>query len=625
MQRELTFYPEVERTRDLLYSEYTSQDRSIHVLLQDNSGPQYRFLLAAFREIVSRYMSTKHIQSPLVFLQDLAARLDELSKATQVTPDDFKSMGLYVLIRTSDAYYLFVSRDDDIFLHVAGEAISISRLSGSGVERVHFDGATVQEELFPDRVKDGFLLFRLDPERFRDRDIVLGCSEKDKSTVLEALSDPLWLGAGDRRNSLTSKFITRRVLVLRFDDVRPAVEPVVRDAPFLARRWRLVMTVGVIGVVGVGLWVTGTLISSKEQRAALQRPSQPAEMPLEVDSGEPVTSAPLSQPQDTTRLTEKWRVSFDNPVTSSPALQRNRVIFGCRDGNVYALDRETGERLWTAKSPDGIGASPAVSEDAVVVADYGGSVSLLAADTGMPKWERKLPKRVVSSPAVMNNRVVVGCYDAFAYCLSMTDGSILWKRKTGARIRASTAASDELFFVPSYDGYLYALSASSGEVRWRHAVEGNIASSPVTHRDLVIIGSPDGSVRAIGVVDGTLRWKYQTGEAVKSSPSVDGDFVYIGSNDKHVYCLNAGDGSIVWKYKTDNVVLSRPGISNGVVYVGSYDGFMYGLDAGTGKLLDRFQSDGEIYSSPVVDANAVYFGNNSGSFISLNHSERKAL
>ena len=144
MQRELSFYPEIERTRDLLYSEYTSQDRSIHVLLQDNSAPQYHFLLQAYREIVSGYLSVTRLQSPVAFLKELAGRLDELSKATQISPDDFKSMGLYVLLRARNAHYLFASRDDEVFVYENGEALSLSQFPPEAVERVHFDGATLQ-------------------------------------------------------------------------------------------------------------------------------------------------------------------------------------------------------------------------------------------------------------------------------------------------------------------------------------------------------------------------------------------------------------------------------------------------------------------------------------------------
>jgi len=622
MQRELTFYPEIERTRDLLYSEYTSKDRSIHVLLQDNSAPQYRFLLEAYREIVSRYSSATRLQPPVSFLKELAGRLDELSKATQISPDDFRSMGLYVLLRARDAHYLFVSRADDIFVYEDGETLSLSQMPPEAVERVRFDGTTLQEELFPSTMKEGFLLFRLDPEHFKDCDIVLGCGEEDKSTVLEALSGPLWLGTGDLRNTVTSRFITRRVLALRFDVVtrQAAARSGSKRGPAL----RLALGVGTTAIaVVLALWVGRMLLPGEEHSAALERPSQMADLVVEEPGGEPAVGE--SVPGDSIRLTLGWKKSFGNPVTSSPVVHGQRVIFGCRDGNVYALDRETGERLWMTAASEGVGASVAVHGDMIVVADYGGGVSMLTADSGTPKWRQKLPMRIVSSPAVIDDRVVVGCYDGFAYCLSMNDGSILWKRGTGERIRAATAAAGDKFFVASYDGHLYALSVSTGAVEWRYAVGGNLSSAPVVHGDVVIIGSPDGSIHAVGAGDGTERWKFQTDGAVESSPFADDGFVFVGSTDKHVYCLNAADGSMVWKYETGDQVLARPRIEGDAIYIGSYDGYLYCLDRGTGELLDRWQSDGKIYSSPMVDDRSVYFGNNSGDFICLKHRVGKAL
>jgi outer membrane protein assembly factor BamB len=627
MQRELTFYPEIERTRDLLYSEYTSRDRSIHVLLQDHSRPQYRFLLEAYRDIVSRYLSTSRIQSSSVFLKELVGRLDELSITNPVTIDDFKQMGFYLLLRNPDAYYLLASREDEVFVHTGGESLTLSQIPGSVVQRVHFEGGTLQEELFPDSLKASFLVFKLDPEYFRDRDIVLGCCEGDKSTVTETLSDPLWLASGDRRNSLTSKFITRRVLVLRFDDA-PAAGfesrlAAARGRRTLARPWGLALGVtAAVLVVIAGVWAGRTLLPANDRTAALERPAPAKDATADTEGD---VAVPESTPEMVTRLAENWRKSYNDPVTSSPSLHGKWVIFGCRDGNVYALERETGETLWTLKTPLGIGASPLVFSGQVVVADYGGNVSAVDAQTGTSRWQRKLPDRVVSSPSATNDRLMVGCYDGYAYCLSLADGTTLWKRKTGGRIRASTAATAGKFFVASYDGYLYALAETTGEVEWRYQVRGSLASSPILYDDLVVIGAPDGAVLAVNKVDGSLRWKYQTDGAVKSSPVAEAGMVYVGSNDNHVYCLNLADGTLVWRYKTNNIVLSRPEVEDGVVYVGSYDGYMYGLDARTGELLDRFQSDGEIYSSPAVDANSVYFGNNKGSFISLNHRAKKAL
>ncbi|MDH3214979.1 MAG: PQQ-binding-like beta-propeller repeat protein [Candidatus Krumholzibacteria bacterium] len=624
MQRELTFYPETERTRDLVYSEYTSCDRSIHVLLQDNSVPQYHFLLEAYREIVARYLSTSRIQSPLSFAMELSTRLDELARMANVTVNDFKSMGVFVVLRGAQGYLLLTSRPEDVFMHGGGETLPLLDTLGSGAERVRFSGGVLQEELFPENVTDCLLAFNLDPVFFRDRDIVLGCGEENKSTVLEALSDPLWLATNDRRNSLVSKFMSCRVLALRFDDTLPQVVAGNVTASRIKRVFRqrgAPVVAAAAAALIIAYFATDLLLPNRGLQPQTVSPNEAG-----GQRGTELMSPPAEEPivENTTLLTQNWRKNCAEAVTSSPVLYEKWVIFGSRDGNTYALERESGESLWIVKSPDGIGASPAVSEGDVVIADYQGNVSALSARNGALRWQQKLPMRIVSSPSVMEGKVLVGCYDGYAYCMSMKDGSVLWRQRTQGRIRASTAASQGRFYVASYDGYLYAIDGT-GKVEWRYQLNGQIASSPVVHHDLVIIGAPDGRVHAVDAAQGSLRWQYSTGGAVKSAAVVHGGLVYIGSNDKHLYCLNGADGSEVWKFKTDDIVLAQARVSEGVVYVGSYDGFLYSLDARTGKLLDRFQTDSEIYSSPVVDQDSVYFGTNKGDFICLNHRNKKAL
>lgn len=626
MQRELTFYPEIERARDLLYSEYTSQDRSIHVLLQDNSTSQHHFLLSAYREIVARYLSASLIQSPFAFLQDLVVRMDELARLTHVTPDDFKAMGFYVFLRSPDGYHLLASRDTDVFVHSARETLFLSEMPLPAVERFRV-GDTAQVELFPHRLRDALFLLRLDPPCFRNRDVVLGCNEQDRGTVVTALSDPLWLSGGNRRTALKSAFLSRRVLVVRFDDT-PAMVPRRRVVPAGGRRpvrvrWAFALggATAILAVAGVVAWQVG--LPAWRGGAARERPRPQRGMEAVRAVKSPSSSAPA--PTLGPRLAENWHRTFGDAVTSSPVLHKDVVIFGCRDGNVYALDRESGETRWTVPLSRGVGASPVVHENRVIVADYGGAVVALSLDDGALAWRQELPERVVSSPSVLSDRIAFGCYDGYAYCLSLTDGKILWKTATGGVIRASAASTNGSFFVSSYDGYLYALSEVTGEVHWRYHLAGSVSSSPFAYRDLVVVGAPDGSLHAVDARNGSVRWKYKTQGAVKSAPVVDAGFVYAGSNDKNVYCLNATDGSMVWKYETSDIVLARPAVVAGVVYVGSYDGYLYCLDAKTGELLDRFHSDGEIYSSPLLDATAVYFGTNSGAFISLSHHAKKAL
>lgn len=640
-QRELTFYPEAERTRDLIYSEYTSCDRSIHCLLQDNNASQYRFLLVAYREIVSRYLSGARLQAPRDFLADLTARLDALSASYHFTLEDYRSMGFHLLLRGTQACYLLTSRRESILVHDDGDVTAVSE-STPGIERVPMDEGLLQEELFPDRLKDCFALYRVDARHYRNRDIILGCGEEDRSTVIEILNDPLWMQAGERRNTFSSRFITRKVLALRFDESPDALlAATAAKRAVHGRAWRragLALAGGAAVVVLIGALVRNDALTPWKPSG---RGTAMMEMPVEggagltvQDEAAAVSSQAVTQADDPgvvgatsifhSELIEAWKKTFHDPVTSSPVLYGDYVVFGCRDGNAYALERSTGATLWQVPSSQGIGASPVVTGDAVILADYAGNVFAVGARDGKKRWNRKLPGRIVSSPAAAPDRLLVGCYDGNAYCLSAKDGTVLWKHGTGGRVRASAASAGDRFLIASYDGYLYALDASNGSRHWRQRIGGNISSAPAVYKDMVVVGGPDGNVYAVSLADGTLRWKYRTGGAVKGTATIAEGLVYVGSNDRQLHCVRASDGTAVWRYATGGVVLARPVVRAGVVYVGSYDSYMYCFDAENGTLVDRFRTDGEIYSSPAADENAVYFGNNKGRFISLSHSSKDA-
>jgi outer membrane protein assembly factor BamB len=556
-------------------------------------------------------------------------------------------MGFYVVLRGADASYVLVSRDDTVYAHSRGELVRISESGLRGVERVWFEDGDLQKELFPERLKDCFLLFKLDRAHFGDCDVVLGCSEEEKSTVLEILADPVWLDGRRQRQTISSKFIIRKLLAIRFAPpalARQEDAEKKRQAGGLRKITVALSGATVVTVLVAFLWWSGVM--TPQPRVAQTDlppppvveevvdvpdpdPTETKESPVEfaqavaeerrpVDESAPVEGRGAS-------LSRAWTRAFDQPVTSSPALYEGRVIFGCRDGHVYALDRETGKVAWKFLGSNGMGASPALAHGYVIAADYSGSVYGVDARFGSQIWRRQLPARVVSSPCVVDSSVLVGCYDGHAYCLSTVDGTILWKAKTGGIVRGSASASAGSFLVPSYDGYLYALDVGTGEVRWRYEVKGRIAASPKANDRIVVIGAPDGSVYAIETADGSLRWKYTTSGPVKSSAEIKSGRVFIGSNDRHVYCLNLGDGSLMWKVATGSIVLARPHVRDGLVYAASYDGNMYCLDARTGEVADRFDCEAEIYSSPAVDERAVYFGNNKGQFVCLNYKKRDAL
>ena len=112
----------------------------------------------------------------------------------------------------------------------------------------------------------------------------------------------------------------------------------------------------------------------------------------------------------------KWR---HDPIggyidLSSPAVANGTVYIGATDGNVYAINADTGALRWTyeqTRSP--IESSPAVANGVVFIGSYNGRLYALDASSGVRLWSSPaLPDSLIeSSPAVSNGSVYVGSSD----------------------------------------------------------------------------------------------------------------------------------------------------------------------------------------------------------------------
>ena len=131
MGKEIVFTPERESHRDLAYSEYTSCDRSIHVLLQGSSEPGTAFLPKSFRETISSYLSSLNVETPPVFLRKLVATFESIAEAEQLTPEDLKQIGLFVLIHDLQYLYLLCIDDTNAFIEITNGLMPISQVTVS--------------------------------------------------------------------------------------------------------------------------------------------------------------------------------------------------------------------------------------------------------------------------------------------------------------------------------------------------------------------------------------------------------------------------------------------------------------------------------------------------------------
>src|SRR5258708_2523122 len=81
-----------------------------------------------------------------------------------------------------------------------------------------------------------------------------------------------------------------------------------------------------------------------------------------------------------------WTFKTNGAVISSPAVTGGTVYVGSSDGNLYAIDRETGKQKWKFRTQGPISSSPAVANGTVYFLSYDGVFYALSADSGTARW-----------------------------------------------------------------------------------------------------------------------------------------------------------------------------------------------------------------------------------------------
>ena len=115
-----------------------------------------------------------------------------------------------------------------------------------------------------------------------------------------------------------------------------------------------------------------------------------------------------------------WRFTPDNPlqgILSSPALAEDidinrRILYaGAHDHKLYALDATyediDNRLLWTFEAKEAIWASPLVVKDRVIFGDYAGNVYSLNRITGEPEWTLNLRYPVQIAPIISGGGLLV--------------------------------------------------------------------------------------------------------------------------------------------------------------------------------------------------------------------------
>jgi len=308
----------------------------------------------------------------------------------------------------------------------------------------------------------------------------------------------------------------------------------------------------------------------------------------------------------------KWKFHTGGMVIGSPAVAQGVIYVGSTDGNLYAVDSESGALKWKFEAKSRIPSSPAITGGMVYFGAYDGNFYAVDASSGALKWkfqtggERRFAGKhlhgvqpvsetmpdpfdcYLSSPVVWNGAVYFGSGDGNIYALNAASGAVNWKFKTGDVVHASPAIADGTVFIGSWDSYFYALDASTGREKWRFKT----GEDPDTHNQV----------------------------GIQSSAAVVDGMVYFGCRDSHLYALDASNGQKQWAFSGEGSwVVSSPAVRDGNVYfVTSDTSLLYELDAKSGAVLHSVGfNHWYLYSSPALAGGMLYVGSTQGKLVAV--------
>lgn len=260
-------------------------------------------------------------------------------------------------------------------------------------------------------------------------------------------------------------------------------------------------------------------------------------------------------------------------VFSTPVVCGERVYFGAADGNVYALDRNTGKKCWVSFAADWVYGELTVLSSAsilMVPAAYGlknrsGGIIGLDVATGKKKFEIGLPDRPTGI-----------CH----------------------------AASRDQLYVGSHAGSVYSISVKDKRIVWSFRLLGTVAQAPVLSPmgDHLVVSSMEGSVYCLDPQTGAIQWRFDNGLANYASPLIWHNRVFVASLDKHLYALDLATGEKCWEWTARARLFASPRIYGGRLYLGGNDARLVEIDPANGRETGALQVTERITQPLQYDA-----------------------
>jgi len=346
-----------------------------------------------------------------------------------------------------------------------------------------------------------------------------------------------------------------------------------------------------------------------------------------------------------------WKRVTGGPVSATPAVDHGVVYVGSYDGKFYALNAHTGapkwkfstggERHFEAKGLDGLQpknqtiadpydiylSSPVVAKGLVYFGSGDGNLYALDANSGELRWKFATGDVVHASPAYVNGVVYFGSWDSYFYAVDATTGKEKWRFHGGedplihnqVGFQSSPAVVNGIVYTGCRDSNLYAIDAATGTEKWHFNNESSwVITSPAVAQGKVYFATSDSALyHVVDALTGKPVLRQEGKAFVFSSPAIVGDLVLIGVTNGTLEARDIASGVVLWDFQTDASKQNPGWVLTADRRFNKSMLFRSGWQEPSAEATSRMLSVGSIFSSPLVVGGVVYFGSTDGSLYAV--------
>lgn len=262
-----------------------------------------------------------------------------------------------------------------------------------------------------------------------------------------------------------------------------------------------------------------------------------------------------------------WRQRTDYVITGGVGYGNGIVLVGTENSEVVAFAEADGSELWVARVSSEVLAAPATNGRYVVVQSVDGNLTGLDASTGQQRWiyENSVPAlslRGTSSPLIREGFVIAAMANGSVVSVALDNGTLRWEERvaipTGRSeidrlidIDGELILTDAgLVLAPSYQGYFAAIDAVTGQTRWR-SEESSYVGASFGFGNLYLVDDAD-LVKAYRTGEDATIW--ESDALIRrqlSAPLGFSNFVAVADFQGYVHLLSQVDGRFVGRARVD--------------------------------------------------------------------------